>query len=283
VAVAREVLKNLIDACEKLDLHATELPKWRDIFQRLPEYRINDEGALCEWLNPDFRDNYHHRHFSHLYPIFPGFEITEETAPDLLAAGRVALEKRLENGLPSFAGWSFPYLACCFARVGDGNRALQCIELLIRSCVGSNLFAYHNDWRRQGLGISFGLGWDCSFFSIDGNLGFTAAIQEMLLFSKPGFVSLLPALPERWEKGDVCGLRCRGGITVDISWERSSIKTTLLADHNQTVTLKCSRKIASIQVSRGDLAIEKSPLGSAYRELRLEEEKTAVLSIVLVA
>jgi alpha-L-fucosidase 2 len=47
-----------------------------------PEYTVNEDGALCEWIHPEMRDNYSHRHVSHLYPIFPGNEITQESNRD---------------------------------------------------------------------------------------------------------------------------------------------------------------------------------------------------------
>jgi len=39
---------------------------------RLPQYELNDDGAMKEWLYPGLKDNYHHRHLSHLYGLFPG-------------------------------------------------------------------------------------------------------------------------------------------------------------------------------------------------------------------
>ena len=81
-----------------------------------------------------------------------------------------------------------------------------------------------------------------------------ATVQEMLLFSGPGFVSLLPALPDRWERGSISGLRCRGGATVDIHWWCNSLKALLLSDSDQKVTMKCPKRIISIRPDQGDPA-----------------------------
>ncbi len=235
VAICREVLENLCDGCELLGIESAGVKSWRAMLAKLPAYEINGDGAMKEWLHPSFKDNYHHRHQSHLYPVFPGLEITEESNPSIYEACRVAVEKRLVIGLTSQTGWSMAHMANIYARLGQGDRAMECLEILARASTGPNFFTYHNDWRQMGLSCGWG---KMPPFQIDANLGIAAAVLEMLVFSKPGLLKLLPALPARWTSGRVTGIRCRGGITVDMQWQPGHFNATLTSNNDQSLRLR---------------------------------------------
>ena len=106
-------------------------------------------------------------------------------------------------------------MANIYARLGAGDKALECLELLARSCITNNFFSLHNDWRNTGIGLN--IPW--APVQLDANMGIAAAVQEMILFSGEGIIKLLPALPKKWEKGEAKNLLCCDGITVSIKWD----------------------------------------------------------------
>ena len=237
-ALAKEVLTHLLEAAAILGLDADEIAKWEAMRERIPAYQINEDGAIREWMHPFFDDNYHHRHQSHIYPVFPGIEVRPTSNPVMFNAFKTAIEKRLDVGISEQTGWSLAHMANVWARMMKGNEALNCLDLIARSCIKNNFYTTHNDWRNMGIGVR--MPW--APFQIDANMGWTAAIQEMLLFSRPGKILALPALPERWKRGSVKGLMAHGGVCVSVAWDlgvgRVEVELCSIG-RPQTVELEC--------------------------------------------
>lgn len=228
-AIAKEVLNHLVEGSRIAGVYEEEVAEWEAMLEGIPAYQINEDGAIREWMHPDYEDNYHHRHQSHIYPVFPGTEVTRDNNPELFEAFVTAVRKRNVVGLGQQTGWSLAHMANNYARMGEGNLALECLDLISRSCIMNNFYTLHNDWRSMGIGLDM----EWAPYQIDANMGWSAAVQEMLVYSVPGHIQVLPALPERWEKGIAGPLLARGGIEVSIQWDRiaGSIEVELMAPH----------------------------------------------------
>ena len=280
VAISKQVFQNLVDACELLDVEQEGVKRWKKMLADMPDYQINEDGAIREWMHPDFKDNYEHRHQSHIYPLFPGQEVTEESNPEIYEACRVAIEKRLVIGLQSQTGWSLAHMANVYARLGDGDRAIGALDILTRCCLGQNLFTYHNDWRGMGVTLDFTYGQSAPF-QMDANFGIPAAIMEMLCGSTSDMLRILPALPDRWKAGDFKDMLTRSGVSVSANWNMESKKVDLVltALRNTTFDLKFPADVAELISSRPK-SVEDSKFGSRYRRLSLNKGDELKLNIL---
>ena len=59
---------------------------------------------------------------------------------------------------------------------------------------------------------------------VDGSLGVTAGITEMLLQSHEGVIDFLPALPNEWRDGHFEGVCARGAFELNFEWSNSKLK-----------------------------------------------------------
>ena len=214
MAILKEFFTEMCHIAEKNPALAGRVPAWRKILDAIPEYRVNDQGAIREWQDDRFDERYDHRHLSHIYPVFPGQEVNALHHAELLPAFEKAVRLR---EIDAQTGWSMTHMAAIYARLGDGEAALECLDKLARSCLTNNLFTLHNDWR----GMNISLNMPNAPVQLDASMGYVNAIQEMLVYSSSDLLLLLPALPEALNRGRLRDFRYENGM-VDMDWDIKS-------------------------------------------------------------
>lgn len=215
IAIMKELFTNLLTLSGQTGLCGEKRELWRDILAHLPAYETTPDGDMREWQKEGLEQRYNHRHLSHIYPLFPGTEaVRGRDDESLVQAFENAVDKR---ELGAQTGWSLAHMACIYARLQRPEKALECLDILDKSCLLPNLFTLHNDWRDMGLTLGRG---SAAPIQLDAAMGIVQAVQEMLLFADTSCMKLLPALPERFASGRVSGMRFPAG-TLSLEWNRT--------------------------------------------------------------
>lgn len=221
----------------------------------LREYPLN--GDECS--PPDAG----HRHFSGLWAVMPGRQVSPIENHDLALKARATLKEKLDAG-GGHTGWSRAWAASLAARLHDSRGVETHLVELVSEYFAANLLATHprlkpnEKLKAQGCTTCFerddshvvpGAGAKLrrlvaskpdgmitttgDVFQIDGNLGLVAAVGEALVQAHRGplirvELHLLPALPPSWTHGEVTGLKVRGGFEVDIKWADNKLTSFTL-------------------------------------------------------
>lgn len=189
VMVCREVLDNLMEACEILGLDEPEMPKWKELRSKLPNFLLDEDGAVKEWSFKYSGENYDHRHVSHHYDIWPGRAISPEKTPELVKPFILSNRKRGHQD-DSAHGVIHRYFTA--VRLNDLPDAMHNLRTLMEhGYVTRTLNTVHYPYR---------------VFCPDLLGAMPAMILEMLVYSDEGFIKLLPAVPEDLNKGSVEGV-----------------------------------------------------------------------------
>ena len=272
VAAAKELLRNTIAASRELGVNRDKIPVWEKMLAKMPDYVVNKDGAVQEWLTPKLVDNYDHRHNSQLYALFDG--MPDEIARDagLQAAFKRLIELKLERHWANwqrrggFMSFGLVQLGQASASLGQADLAYRCLVPLLNRYWLNNLASMHNAKKLFNMDISGGL---------------PAVLIKMLVASDPGVIRLLPACPLAWPSGTIEGVLCRGQIELRrLTWNGKAIQVLLRSARAQTVTLWAPGEIRAAVATEGGASVGAAGDGRA-RKLALPSGRDVLLELTL--
>ncbi|GAA1240873.1 alpha-L-fucosidase 2 [Microbacterium phyllosphaerae] len=235
----------------------------REALAALTPLRIGSDGRLLEWSAEVEEHEPLHRHLSPVVGLYPLDTVTPERTPELFD-GAVRL---IDARGPGAMGWSWAWKIALRARARQGEVAASLLEEALTPFDGDATRHGPVDGSEWG-GLLPNLFSTHPPFQIDGNLGFPAAIAEMLVQSHGGLVHLLPALPDSWVRGDVQGIAVRPGLVLDLSWSDGRVTGATLhnpGSERRTVIVRIADRETSVDAAAGatvDVALP-STAGSA--------------------
>jgi alpha-L-fucosidase 2 len=220
-------------------------PRWQELLDALPGYRVNAAGELAEWLDPRFDDNHEHRHCSHLYSLYYSGDAELLDDPALRAAAIKAVRRRLRWWLSEASdemAYGLALLGVAAARLGLAAEAYAALSRLSSAYWRPNLVPTHN---RDHM------------FNVDLAGAYPALIAAMLLASRDvgadgvARLHLLPALPAEWPTGSIHGLVARGPVRVDLTWRPGLLEATLTSAIARTAVITSPTGVISVSLSPG--------------------------------
>jgi hypothetical protein len=254
IMVCHEVLTHLIQASEILGVESEKVPKWKAMLAKMPPYLLDTDGALKEWAWPALEERLDHRHVSHLYGVWPGDEIDPDRTPQLARAAWLADRTR---GQENASAHGLFHRALVGARLKDAylvNFNLK--QVLEQGYVSPSLTTMHNPHRIPAP---------------DAQGALPTLMMEMLVYSRPGTIELLPALPDSLPKGSIKGVMCRTEAEVEsLAWDIKSqtVDLSVRSRKSQEIDLIVRYGIESATAPAG-VIIEPPKPGATHCRVRL--------------
>ena len=265
VALARAVLDAFVKAVAILRLGELEsaVEAATVALARLPRFSIDSHSRLQEWDHELTAADESHRHISPLITVYPLELIDQHRTPELAEAASNLLDSRGAGAM----GWSWAWRAACRARLGQSELARELLLEAMTQLRGDPGVHAHEEGHHDWGGLLPNLFSSHPPFQIDANFGFSAAIVEMLVQSHGGVIRILPALPRQWSDLTVTGIRCRGGLTVDLDVHAGSLVRAEVrrigGDPSASVTLVHRSNRVELAIPLGTSVV----LGEGFRRL----------------
>ena len=217
IALARWGFKTLIASAERLNIADPLLPRWKQTLATMAGYNINENGIM---IGKDMPFAKPHRHYSHLFSIFPLYDMNVADEPLRIPLMRTSIQHFTDldgdNCIYKFSG-----AASLWAALGDGDNVLKwlqrSLELLPRFGVPpapSRIpTATGNTFYSERENPTF-----------ESPISASRSMLDMLIQSWGGVIRVFPAMPAAWKDVSFHQFRTEGAFLVSAVRENGATK-----------------------------------------------------------
>ena len=250
------LLESLIAAAEILDLDAEDAAAWRRLKEKVPPYTTftqsdtttapwstwGDVAGLPRLAIYEGQDlALSHRHHSHLAALHP-FDTLDPEDDEFARLLRPTLHRWLEAGPGNWIAFSFVWASIIYSRLKDGEAAYIHYDLWRRlftnehrGAVELSRFPGLTTWTNQE---------SSNPMQMDAAMGAVNAIQEMLLHTVQGKLTVFPAVPRAWQNAaSFKNMRAESAFLVSADMKQARITQVAIKSEKGAV-LKLTNNIA---------------------------------------
>ena len=216
LALVKFLCDALIESVNILGIDEEEVEKWIEIRDNLAPYPYSPkylDGGLLIMKDTPLTES--HRHFSHLFPIYPITQLTIERDREIIEN---SVRTLIFRGFGEWTGWSYPWASIIASKARMGNMAYTLLKIYSETFITENTFHVNGDYRRRGFSI-----YSYQPMTLEGGFGFVAAVIEMLLQSHGDIIRIFPAIPDEWKNIYINRLRAQGGYLVTAKMEDGEV------------------------------------------------------------
>ncbi len=206
-------LQTAAHSAKLLNTDGEKIQKWLDMDKRVPFFSVDSAGVFKEWDGDETIEDPGHRHRSPLIGLCPGNSVNYIDTPELMSAAEKLLEIRRKNApLPKVA-WEKAWDVQLFARLHNAEMARQALKELVQNFMLPNFMLTTTNTVSDTNPIFDGL----PLLQIEASLGLISAVTDCIIEDRD-CIRFLPALPENWKNGRLCGILLKSGLRADITW-----------------------------------------------------------------
>ena len=259
LALARWGFGTLIDCAKRLKIDDPMLLRWKDLLENMTPYLVDERGLK---IGKNLSFDRPHRHYSHLFSIFPLYETNIENRPDFVPVMKTSLRNFTDLAGDSCM-FKFTGAASLWAALGDGNEALKWLNRSIQYVKKGPTFTPNGFYSENG--------WP----TFESPISATRAALDMYIQSWGNKIRIFPAIPDVWKDACFSNLRAEGGFL--ISAKRTNGKTVFISIRSDAGEPCVIKTDLENPVSGNDRSLKISKLADNEYCINLKKGETVTL------